>query len=79
MPRDLSERAMWWSTLALWSGLCLETVSASPGCSPGAPTKAGAQSTSPRIKAMQERRQAIMASKTSKRPSRPAPPKSDPR
>jgi hypothetical protein len=79
MPRDPSAHWFRWGALALWSGLCLGAVTANPGCSPGAPTGADAQATPARLKAAQEKGRASMAIKTTKRPSRSAPPESNPR
>jgi hypothetical protein len=79
MPRDRLAPVLSPGALTLWSGLCLGTLLACAGCSPWTPTEGGAQPTSPRLSAMQAKGRAAMTSKSTKRASQPAPPKSNPR
>ena len=71
MPRDRSESVMPWNAVVLWLGLCLGTGTIGIGCSPATP-----KATPARLKLMQEKGRAVAKSKTTKKLSPSAPPRS---
>jgi hypothetical protein len=71
MPRDRSESVMPWNAVVLWLGLCLGTGTIGIGCSPATP-----EATPPHLKLMQEKGRALLKSKTTRKLSPSAPPKS---
>jgi hypothetical protein len=78
MPSDRSNTVICWLVVVIWSCLCLGTVTATPGCSPGAPSSASVHATPVRLKAMLQTGRASTKSKNTKREARPAPRKSHP-
>jgi hypothetical protein len=76
MPADRTRPVIHWLIAVTLSGFCLGAVSASPGCSRRASTSADTHATPAHLKLMQEKGRAFMRSKTTKRLSGPAAPKS---
>ncbi len=78
MTRDCTAPVFRWGALGLWSCLFLGAGAVGPGCAPGTPTQADAQAPPGRLKAMQEKGRAAIASKNAKRSGPQAPKSSTP-